>query len=182
MKNASIKIRRGVPADAAVLAEFGRRTFEEAFGRSNDPQNMAVYLATNYGEKQQRQELQSPDVITLLAESESRLVGFAQVRHSTPPECVPDEAAVELWRFYVDRPWHGRGVAQQLLPATYAAAAELGGWSVWLSVWENNPRAIAFYIKSGFVDAGPKDFWVGSDRQTDRVLVRDLNLSEDGVR
>jgi hypothetical protein len=38
-------------------------------------------------------------------------------------------------------------------------------------VWERNPRAIAFYVKCGFVDVGSKAFYVGSDCQTDRVLV-----------
>ena len=182
MTNASIEIRRGVPADAGVLAEFGWRTFEETYGARNDPQNMADYLAANYGEEQQERELRSPDVVTLLAELEGSLVGFSQVRRSTPPECVPSEDAVELWRFYVDRPWHGRGVAQQLLDDTRIAAAELEGRRVWLSVWEKNPRAIAFYTKSGFVDEGSADFWVGNDRQTDRVLVLDLLPGEDGVR
>jgi ribosomal protein S18 acetylase RimI-like enzyme len=182
MTSASIEIRRGVPADAEALAEFGWRTFEETYGASNDPQNMADYLAANYGEEHQDRELKSPDVVTLLAELEGALVGFSQVRRSTPPECVPGEDAVELLRFYVDRPWHGRGVAQKLLAATLIAAKGLDGRRVWLTVWEINPRAIAFYTKSGFVDEGTTDFWVGSDRQTDRVLVLDLLGSEDGIR
>jgi ribosomal protein S18 acetylase RimI-like enzyme len=51
------------------------------------------------------------------------------------------------------------------------AARDLGGCHVWLGVWEQNPRAIAFYLKSGFVERGTRDFMVGTDRQTDRVLV-----------
>jgi diamine N-acetyltransferase len=42
---------------------------------------------------------------------------------------------------------------------------------LWLGVWERNPRAIAFYAKSGFSEVGIHDFLVGTDRQTDRVLV-----------
>ena len=32
-------------------------------------------------------------------------------------------------------------------------------------------RAIRFYTKSGFVDMGSHDFVLGTDRQTDRVMV-----------
>jgi len=71
-------------------------------------------------------------------------------------------------------------VAQDRLPAALSAAQELGGRSIWLSVREHNPRAIAFYTKSGFEDLGTTDFWMGSARQLDRVLVQGLNLSEDG--
>jgi ribosomal protein S18 acetylase RimI-like enzyme len=52
------------------------------------------------------------------------------------------------------------------------AAAERGHRSVWLGVWEHNPRAIAFYERWGFVDVGEKSFVLGTDRQTDRVMVR----------
>jgi hypothetical protein len=41
---------------------------------------------------------------------------------------------------------------------------------VWLSVWDQNPRAIAFYRKVGFEDVGSTEFGVGSDRQTDRIM------------
>ena len=55
--------------------------------------------------------------------------------------------------------------------AVQTAAREVGGQTVWLGVWERNPRAIAFYLKSGFVDRGSHDFFAGQDRHTDRVLV-----------
>jgi diamine N-acetyltransferase len=45
-----------------------------------------------------------------------------------------------------------------------------GGRTAWLSVWEKNPRAQAFYTKAGFTRVGEADFWVGPDRQTDHIL------------
>jgi ribosomal protein S18 acetylase RimI-like enzyme len=62
-------------------------------------------------------------------------------------------------------------VAQRLMLAVHTAARAFKGQNLWLGVWERNPRAIAFYQKVGFVDRGCHDFFVGSDRQTDRVLV-----------
>jgi ribosomal protein S18 acetylase RimI-like enzyme len=43
--------------------------------------------------------------------------------------------------------------------------------TLWLGVWERNPRAIAFYRKRGFQDVGSHEFLLGQDRQTDRVMV-----------
>jgi hypothetical protein len=40
-----------------------------------------------------------------------------------PPGCVPDRHAIELARFYVDRPYHGRGVAHTLMRALLQAAS-----------------------------------------------------------
>jgi GNAT superfamily N-acetyltransferase len=87
---------------------------------------------------------------------------------------VQSDAAVELLRFYVDPRWHGRGVAQLLMQHVREAARKLGAHDLWLSVWERNPRAMAFYTKSGFRDVGSKDFFVGTDRQSDRVMVAHL--------
>ena len=56
--------------------------------------------------------------------------------------------------------------------ASLEAAMERGARTVWLAVWERNLRAQAFYRKCGFEDCGAKDFLLGRDRQTDRVMVR----------
>jgi ribosomal protein S18 acetylase RimI-like enzyme len=41
-------------------------------------------------------------------------------------------------------------------------------------VWEHNVRAVRFYAKHGFRDVGSHVFVLGSDVQTDRVMVRQL--------
>ena len=172
-------IRRGRAGDAAALAAFAARTFAEAFGADNTPDDMHAYLAGAYSESRQLAELANPDIVTLLAGGDERqpLVAFAQVRRAPAPRCVTLPSPVEVWRFYVDSAWHGRGLAGALMDRALAAGCELGGASVWLSVWERNPRAIAFYAKCGFRDLGTKLFIVGSDHQTDRVMAREITLS-----
>jgi ribosomal protein S18 acetylase RimI-like enzyme len=166
-----VVIRRGIAADAPALAAFAARTFADTFAADNTAEDLQAHLASSYGIRQQTAELADPDVVTLLADRDGALVAYAQVRRNAPPPCVTQGQAVELHRFYVDRAAHGRGVARQLMLAVHDAARELGGRHLWLGVWERNPRAIAFYAKSGFVDIGSHDFFVGADRQTDRVLV-----------
>ncbi|MGQ0647567.1 MAG: GNAT family N-acetyltransferase [Gemmatimonadaceae bacterium] len=165
------RLRRGVPDDARRLAAFAALTFEETFAHSTSAEHMAEHLSSAYGVPQQTRELQSPDYVTLLMESDAALVAFAQVRRHPAPEVVTGGDAIELHRFYVASAWHGRGLAQQLMGAVKATAFELGGQQLWLSVWEHNARGIAFYGKCGFRDVGGTDFWIGSDRQTDRLMV-----------
>ncbi len=174
MSDPDILIRRGMVSDAAALAAFAARTFAETYGADNRPEDMRSHLASSFGVAQQSSELAAPDVVTLLAYGADELVAYAQVRRNEPPPCVAQPRAVELHRFYVDRPAHGRGVAQQLMAAVFASARELGGEHLWLSVWDRNPRAIAFYKKMGFVDVGGVHFILGGDRQTDRVLVAEV--------
>ena len=167
-------IRRGVEADAAALADLAARTFTDAFGAQNNPEDLALHLARSYGAPQQRAELTNADMTTFVAESDGQLIGFAQVRVVTAPDSVKTQKPVEVYRFYVAREWHGRGVAQLLMQSAVAHAERLGGTALWLSTWEKNPRGLAFYMKSGFRDVGSSVFMVGNDAQTDRILVRDL--------
>lgn len=167
-------IRRGVAADATALAAFAAHTFTDTYGAYNSPANLQMYLASSCNAAQQGRELADPDVATLLAYRHSELAAYAQVRRGSTPPCISGAAPIELLRFYVDKAWHGHGIAQRLLGEVQRAALELGGATLWLKVWENNPRAIAFYRKANFVEVGVADFFVGTDRQTDRVLAMDL--------
>ncbi|HEY7768595.1 GNAT family N-acetyltransferase [Longimicrobium sp.] len=174
-----VSIRRGTPADAAALAAFAARTFEETFGAYNDPGDLAAYLSASYGAPQQEAELRDPGAITLLAEAGGSLAGYAQLRHIATPPGVAGRHPVEIRRFYIDTPFHGRGAARQLMAETIAAARAMGGDVVWLQVWERNPRGIAFYEKCGFTDVGSTTFVVGSDVQTDRVMTLPLADGQD---
>ena len=164
-------IRRAIVADAAALAAFAARTFDETFGPHNRPGDIAAHLASAYSVAQQTSEIEDADAVTLLAHADGALVAYAQIRRQSVPACVTHERPVELYRFYIDRPAQGTGVAQRLMAAVFDEARRLDGAHVWLGVWERNARAIRFYAKAGFADIGSKDFFVGEDRQTDRVMV-----------
>ena len=168
----TVRVRRATAHDARALADIAARTFAAAFGDSNSPEDLALHLPKSYSEAQQGAEIADPDVDVLLAEVDDSLAGYAQLRVGEAPACVAHLAPFELWRFYVDTSWHGRGVAQALMEAVADAARARGASALWLSVWEHNPRAQAFYAKCGFVQAGTKPFVVGTDVQNDWVMLR----------
>lgn len=165
-----IAVRRALPSDASVLAEFAARTFEATYTGDIPTEHIREHVKTSFGIAQQTRELNDPDTVTLLAHGDGILVAYAQLRRM-PPEGIELERPAELQRFYVDRPAQGTGVARELMTAVHAAAREMGARNLWLGVWERNSRAIAFYRKIGFRQAGTTDFHVGTDRQTDLVLV-----------
>jgi len=157
-------IRKATLDDAARLAELAARTFHDTFAVQNRSEDMDAYMSTAYGEAIQRAEIADRDRITLLVEEGAALIGYAQLRLSIPE--------IEIGRFYVDRTYHGRGVAQSLMDAIFDLARDRGATRIWLGVWERNARAIAFYEKCGFRDCGSQPFLLGSDLQTDRVMER----------
>ena len=85
-------IRRAQAADAAALAAFAARTFRETFEADNSAEDMALYLAANYGPDRQGAEIRDAGVVTLLAEDGRRLAGYAQLLEGPAPDCVPGTA------------------------------------------------------------------------------------------
>ena len=167
-------IRPATLADAAALAEIAARTFDDTFSPQTPAADMALFLAEKYGVAQQTAELRDAAMTTLLVELEGRLAGFAQLKEGPVPECVAGPRPIEIYRFYLDKEWKGRGVAQALMEAARAEARRLGAETIWLGVWEKNARAIAFYSKCGFIEVGSHLFPVGNDPQVDRIMVSPL--------
>ena len=153
-----------------MLAELARTTFYDTFAASNNPADMALHLERAYGVRQQEAELRDASITTLLVEKDDTPIAYAQIRSGQVPACVSGPTPIELWRFYIDRDHHGRGVAQALMERVKAEARRRGAHTLWLGVWEHNARARAFYAKCGFADAGQHVFLFGTDPQTDMVM------------
>jgi diamine N-acetyltransferase len=174
-QRAAVRVRRATVCDAEALAEFGARTFFDAFAADNTADDMRLFLASTWHPDLQRAEILDPGLDTLLAcDIRGVLAGFAQMRAAHPPAGIDVHAPVELKRFYVDRPWQGQGVARTLMDAAEQAARARGAREFWLGVWERNDRARAFYRKCGFRKVGQQIFVVGTDPQTDHVMLREL--------
>ena len=166
--------RRAVPTDAARLAALAERTFRAAFGASNTRENMDAHCSNAYGETIQASEIANRQIKTFVCEEGYELVGYAQLRWGNAPPCVLALRPAEIQRIYVDQRWHGKGIAQALMSQVLTAALRGNADQVWLGVWENNPRALAFYQKSGFNRVGHHVFQLGDDPQHDWILCRDV--------
>jgi GNAT superfamily N-acetyltransferase len=166
------RFRVAEPADAAALTAFMTRTFRETYSADYfgicRPADVETYIAAYFDAERQRAELGDPALRTILAEVDGTLAGYGQVRFDSASPAAPGTRPVEVARFYVDRPWQGRGVAAALMQECLTAAGDAD--PVWLGVFEHNARARAFYAKCGFVPVGRATFRMGDDVQDDYIL------------
>lgn len=170
----SVVIRRARSSDAAALSDLAARIYYDTFVSSTAPHDMQAFLEKAYNEPRMRAEIEDPSMVTLVVDDDGTLAAYAQLRFGQPPACITGPDPIEVWRFYVDKPYHGRGVAQRLMAEIDAVARERKSRTMWLGVWEHNDRARAFYAKYGFRHVGEHAFVVGSDEQTDLLLERAL--------
>ena len=60
---------------------------------------MDAYLSTAFTPARQLAEIEDTQSVTLLAERQDALIGYAQLRAGEPPACVADRSAIELARY-----------------------------------------------------------------------------------
>ena len=63
-------LRRAVAGDAPSLAVLAERTFRDAFGARNSPENMDLHCSRVFGAEIQQREIEDPGLVTTIAESE----------------------------------------------------------------------------------------------------------------
>lgn len=157
------------PADAAALAALARRTFTETFGHLYRPEDLAAFLA-GHTEERWSAELTDPAYAVRVAEAEPReLVAYAKLGPPSLP-FEPRGPSIELRQFYVLRPFHGTGLASDLMTWVLDRARASGAADLYLSVFVDNHRAQRFYARYGFERIGRYDFIVGSHADEDHVM------------
>jgi GNAT superfamily N-acetyltransferase len=169
-----MSIRHATPSDAGMLSELGARTFSEAFASENTPANLAAHLRNSFSPEIQHRELSQADTIFLIAEADGQPVGYAQLLFNSREQDMEASNPMEIRRIYVLQESVGRGVGSKLMSASLDEARQHACDIAWLGVWEKNQRAIDFYRRWGFREAGSHIFLLGDDPQTDLIMVLEL--------
>jgi diamine N-acetyltransferase len=167
-----LSVRYATGADRYLLAEAGRRLFEAAFAQDNRAEDMQAYLEQAFSPEIQASELADPAAVTFVAVIEGNFAGYARLKEGRPGVEIGGMRPVELVRIYAEREYMGHGIGSALMQFSLEECARRGWDTIWLGVWERNPRAIRFYEKWGFLVAGQQIFKLGKDLQTDLVMQR----------
>jgi GNAT superfamily N-acetyltransferase len=171
-----IFIRHAVPEDAKRLTDLAYTTFWDAFADhpKNAPDDLAHYMRQAFSLEQITAELAEPNSIFLLAEIGGELAGYAKLILDNSEPGITAERPIELNRLYSQQKYLGQGVGQRLMDACFDLAKERRFDTIWLGVWEFNPRAQRFYEKNGFRVVGKHTFLLGADPQTDLLMQKEL--------
>ena len=165
-----MNIRYANENDASMLADLGRKTFQDTFLENNTPEDMEKYLSEHYSIELQTSEIKDPNTIFLIAEINGVPVGYAKLKGQSRGEGISGTNPMELQRIYSVKEYIGKGVGAELMKGSIREARARGFDCLWLGVWEKNERAITFYEKWGFRKAGKSVFMLGEDPQTDFTM------------
>jgi GNAT superfamily N-acetyltransferase len=169
----AVTLRPAHKNDALALAQLGAESFTETFGHLYQPHDLALFLQ-NHSEGSWLSELEDEAFAILVVEAaDGQLAGYAKIG---PPKLPfePRGKAVELRQFYLLRPWHGSGIADDMMRWVIDEAERQRGDDLYLSVFTENHRARRFYERWGFEAEGRYAFMVGNHADEDIVMRKHL--------
>jgi ribosomal protein S18 acetylase RimI-like enzyme len=156
--------------DLERLQQISRQTFQETFATGNSEENLANYLAKGFSQEKLTAELRNPHSAFYFAEQAGQVIGYLKVNTGAAQTEPQTAYALEIERIYVLQEFHGQRVGQLIYEQALTLARQAQAEFVWLGVWEENPRAIRFYQKNGFVAFDKHVFKLGDDEQTDIMM------------
>jgi diamine N-acetyltransferase len=176
LKMNRISIREATLDDAKPLTDLAYTTFWDAFAHhpKNAPDDLNHYMRQAFNIEQISDELADERSIFLIADIDSKPAGYAKLIVDNIEPGIVATRPVELSRLYSHQEFLGQGVGQDLMAACFERAKLDERDVMWLGVWEYNPRAQRFYEKNGFRVVGQHTFVLGSDRQTDLLMQKNL--------
>lgn len=166
----TIEITKVNLSEIDQLQKIGRQTFKETFSASNSVENMKNYLEEGFSNEKLTAELSEKNSEFYFASLEGEIIGYLKINFGDSQTELKDSKALEIERIYVSKDFHGKSVGQLLYDKAIEIAKQKDVEYVWLGVWEENPRAISFYKKNGFIEFDKHIFKLGGDEQTDIMM------------
>jgi ribosomal protein S18 acetylase RimI-like enzyme len=160
--------------DVLALQTISRATFAQTFDAHNSPEDMQNYLNTSFAIDKLTSELNNPESVFYFAKSGDTIIGYLKVNTGAAQSELKDSNAFEIERIYVDQAYLGKKIGQLLFHKAIDLAISKKANYVWLGVWEENHRALAFYTKNGFIPFDKHLFKLGNDEQIDIMMKLEL--------
>lgn len=171
-------IRLATPLDAERLSLLASHVFLDTYVPQGVNRAIASEVQQRFAVPVLAARLQDPGVRVLVAETEGWLEGFADLTlQATGPSASagPTLQGAELFRLYVHPRRQCQGLGARLLKAAEDLARGQGAACSWLSAWEGNARALAFYARQGYQDVGETDYRIDGVSYRNRVFHKALH-------
>lgn len=135
---------------------------------------MARFLEEDYETVKLVKEIENPNSRFYFLMVQNEIAGYLKINVGDAQTEHLRENALEVERIYLRSSFQHRGLGNVLLDFAEKTAREECKDYMWLGVYEKNVPAQHFYKRHGFSKVSQHTFQVGSDPQTDWLLVKKL--------
>lgn len=169
-----LTLRPATPDDATTISALAIQVFLDTYAGDGVRPDLAREALREYAAEAFDARLREPRRRFVLAERGTGLLGFAEVGLAAQPAPAGGITGAELIRLYVQPAAQGSGLGRRLIRAAEALASEAGLAALWLTAWDGNRRALAFYAREGYADIGATSYSFEGNSYGNRVLARSL--------
>ncbi len=178
-------IRKILQHDLARLVSFAKKTFIDAFAHLNDPVDFEAYINEAFTLEKYQKEFDTEGSVFYLLEDGKILFGYLKLNIRKSPRDIHKpliyqkqrfikQNMLEIERIYIDKTTQSKGLGLKLVEYAEQIAHENHCTDIWLGVWDRNPKAIRFYESCGFKPFGEHVFTIGTDDQTDILMLKKI--------
>jgi len=160
-----ITIREATSKDANRISKIGTSVFLSSYQYAHDQNDMDIYLKENFSKNKIKEDLLIKTVHYFVAETNGIVVGLVKINTNMWTWRFKGRLTLEVQRLYIPKDMEGKNIGRRLMSAALDAAEKRNYKIIWLSVWENNKKAIIFHRQFGFSIVGDGTFCMGKSKR-----------------
>ena len=157
------------------LQKISVETFTQTFENQNSKEDLDKYIEDNLSIKKLSGELNNPNSNFYFYQLNNQIVGYLKTNIKEAQTEIKDKLSLEIERIYILEKFQGHKIGHSLLKFAIEIAKKRKLDFIWLGVWEENKKAISFYLKHNFIQFDQHIFKLGDDLQTDILMKLPLN-------
>jgi ribosomal protein S18 acetylase RimI-like enzyme len=172
MQKPAFDLRPASTHDALTISALATQVFLDTYACDGVPRHLALEAMTEYSVEAFTARLKETERKFVLAETGGALIGFAEVLVLPQGSPTGGISGAQLVRLYVQPQAQGSGAGKALIGAAESLVAAQSLKALWLTAWEHNSRALAFYARRGYADVGPSTYTAMGATYGTRVLAK----------
>lgn len=150
-----MEIRRAEDVDCDSIVAIGRCVWIDTYATEGVRKEIAGYVQSTFTAKNVLRDIDSKQVSVF--ELESHIVGYAVLSESSE--------ATEIENLYILPRYQRKGLGKLFIHHVIKNHAR-----IWLTCWERNTKAIAFYKSLGFEEVGETYFQMKTEKHRNVLL------------
>ena len=174
----NVSLRMASLPDAVTISALSIQVFLDTYATEGVRPDLAREAHSEYSIEAFAARLAEPQRRFILAEVSTKagdgLLGFAEVMLTVMPSPAGDFAGAELVRLYVQPKAQRMGLGRLLLTRAEQLMQSENIACLWLTAWEGNHNARAFYERVGYADVGATTYTFQGQTYPNRVLAKRL--------
>jgi ribosomal protein S18 acetylase RimI-like enzyme len=141
-----------------LLCDIGKISFIESHGHSAAPGDISTYVKEKYSEESFKEEIADAKNIYHIIYHHGQPAGYSKIIFDATHPDIAKKNVTKMERLYLLKEFYNLKLGYDLLKFNIDLSKTNHQSGIWLYVWKENPRAVSFYKKNGFVITGSHDF------------------------